>query len=104
VRGGGWVWFEGHYAAIAAPPRAAAGAAVEVMADEEPPAPIVETIPVAPAPDFFWVGGHWHWNGGWVWVRGRFVRHPHFHPGGHWEPGHWDRRGAHWVWHDGHWR
>ena len=100
-RGNGWVWIEGHYAVVAAPPP---GPQVEVVAEEEPPAAIVETVGIAPGPDYFWVGGHWHWNGGWVWLRGHFDRHPHFHPGGGWVDGRWDRRGGNWVWHDGHWR
>jgi len=100
ARGNGWVWVEGHYAAVAAAP----GQPGEVVAMEEPPAPLVETIGVAPGPGFFWIGGHWHWNRGWVWIAGRYERHPHFHPGCGWEPGHWGRRGGAWVWHEGHWR
>jgi len=52
------------------------GQVAEVIASEEPPAEIVETVPISPGPDYFWIGGHWHWNGGWVWVHGRFDRHP----------------------------
>ena len=103
VRGNGWVWVEGHYAVVAAP-RPPPGQQYEVVAAEEPPAPIAEVVPVAPGPEFFWIGGHWHWNRGWVWVGGHYDRHPHFHPGAAWEAGHWDRRGNSWVWHDGHWR
>jgi hypothetical protein len=103
-RSGGWVWMEGHYVAQPAPQNAPPGAQVEVIAPEPPPVPIFETVPVAPGPDYFWIGGHWHWNHGWVWVGGRFDRHPHYHPGAGWEAGHWDRRGGSWVWFDGHWR
>jgi hypothetical protein len=102
ARGNGWVWIEGHYTPAAPPPPA--GQPYEVIASEPPPAPIVEAVPMAPGPEYFWIAGHWHWNGGWVWVRGRYDRHPHFHPGAGWEPGHWDRRGASWVWREGHWR
>jgi hypothetical protein len=102
ARGGGWVWVEGHYV-VQAPPRPP-GRQFEVVASEEPPVAITETIPVAPGPEFFWIGGHWHWNGGWVWIHGHYERHPHFHPGAYWEPGRWDRRGGAWVWRDGHWR
>jgi hypothetical protein len=101
ARGNGWVWIEGHYTVVAAAPP---GQVVEVVASEEPPAPIAEVVGVAPGPDYFWIGGHWHWNGGWVWLRGHYDRHPHFHPGGGWDAGHWDRRGGSWVWHEGHWR
>jgi hypothetical protein len=105
ARGNGWVWIEGHYTVQAPPPPVYnTGPEVEIVANEAPPAAIVETIPAAPGPDFFWIGGHWTWNGRWTWVHGHYDRHPHFHPGGGWEPGHWDRRGAGWVWHEGHWR
>jgi hypothetical protein len=104
ARGSGWVWLEGHYAVLAEPVAPPPGQVVEVVASEEPPAPIVEAVPFAPGPDYFWIGGHWHWNHGWVWLRGRFDRHPHFHPGGGWDAGRWDRRGGSWVWHEGHWR
>ena len=103
-RGNGWVWIEGRYAVATVPPPPGPGQPVEVIASEEPPAPIVEAVPVAPGPDFFWIGGHWHWNGGWVWIRGHYNRHPHFHPGAGWVAGHWDRRGGAWVWREGHWR
>jgi len=103
ARGNGWVWIEGHYATVATPPPPP-GQPVEVIAQEAPPAPIVEAIPMAPGPEFFWIGGHWHWSGGWVWVRGHYERHPHYHPGAAWESGHWDRRGGAWVWREGHWR
>jgi hypothetical protein len=102
-RRNGWVWIEGHYTVQAAPPPLPPGQVAEVIASEEPPAEIVETVPISPGPDYFWIGGHWHWNGGWVWVHGRFDRHPHFHPGASWEAGHWMRRGGSWVWHEGRW-
>ena len=104
ARGNGWAWSEGHYAMLPEPPPPPPGQQVEVIASEEPPAPIVEVEGVAPGPDFFWIGGHWHWNHGWVWLHGRYDRHPHFHPGGGWEAGRWDHRGSNWVWREGHWR
>ena len=55
---------------------------------------VAEAIPVAPGPDFFWIGGRWQWNGRWVWVNGHFDRHPHYHPGAYWENGHWDDPGG----------
>ena len=51
------------------------GAEVEVS--DDPPAPIIEVTPVAPGPDFIWVGGEWAWHGSWVWERGHYVRPPH---------------------------
>jgi hypothetical protein len=104
ARGNGWVWVEGHFAVQAAPPPPPPGVEAEIVASEAPPAPIVETIGVAPGPEYFWIGGHWHWNGGWVWIGGRYERHPHYHPGAFWEAGHWDRRGGNWVWREGRWR
>ncbi|MCP1117319.1 YXWGXW repeat-containing protein [Robbsia andropogonis] len=39
------------------------------------PAPRVEVVPVAPAPAYHWVRGHYRWaRGEWVWVPG------------HWQP------------------
>jgi len=119
ARGGGWVWVEGHYQVPPPPPPVVVQAApppVVVQAgpppppvaetfqvEVEPPAPVVEAVPVAPGPDFFWIGGRWSWQGRWVWVRGHFERHPHWHPGGYWEAGHWDREHGHFVWHEGRW-
>jgi hypothetical protein len=104
ARGNGWVWIEGHYVLQAVPPPPPPGQQIEVVASEEPPAPIFETVPVAPGPEFFWIGGHWHWRGGWVWLAGHYERHPHYHPGAYWEAGRWDRRGGSWIWREGHWR
>ena len=72
----------------------------EVVAYQAPPPAQVETIGVAPAPGYFWIGGAWFWEGG------RYA----------WHPGHWSapRPGYHWVgmpgsagsgWHmgPGHW-
>jgi len=55
------------------------GATVRV----NPPAPIVETVGVAPYPGYVWLGGYWNWVGD---------RHV-------WVPGHWEapRRGYYWV-------
>jgi hypothetical protein len=103
-RNGGYVWVEGHFVVQASMPPPPQGAEVEVIAPEAPPTPIYEAVPVAPGPDYFWIGGHWHWNHGWVWVHGRFDRHPHFHQGAGWEEGHWDRRGGSYVWIEGRWR
>lgn len=104
ARSNGWAWMEGHYVIQAAPPPPPPGQPVEVVASEEPPAAIVEAIPASPGPEYFWIGGHWHWAGGWVWVKGRYERHPHFHPGAYWEAGHWGHRSGSWVWFEGRWR
>jgi hypothetical protein len=38
------------------------------------PAPLVEVVPVAPAPGYHWVKGHYRWEGNhWAWVPGHWV-------------------------------
>lgn len=86
-------------------------AAVETEADEteasdtvyvqtEPPEPIVEERPPAPAPKAVWVDGYWNWSGsGYVWVKGRWISKPR----GHWNSGHWIKTKRGWVRHKGHW-
>jgi hypothetical protein len=103
-RGSGYVWVEGHYDVVQAPPPPPPGPSYEMVVNDAPPAPIEEAVPYAPGPDYFWIGGHWSWNGRWVWIPGRYDRHPHFHPGGGWEAGHWDRRDGRYVWREGRWR
>lgn len=67
-----------------------------------PPPPRVEVISMAPAPHWYWAGGHWAWqNNSYVWV------------GGHWvEPrerevfvqAYWSRERGNWVFHPAQWR
>lgn len=73
-----------------------------VIQQPPPPAP-VDTVVVAPGPDYIWVGGEWAWNGiGWFWVGGHWGYPPHPHAmwiaGRSWH----DARG----WHNqrGYWR
>jgi hypothetical protein len=73
---------------------------VEVAA--EPPALIPEYVPVAPYPDYVWVGGFWGWNGAWVWNAGHFSPRPF--RGAVWVSGGWSRGGRGWAWHGGRWR
>lgn len=54
-----------------------------------PPAPIIETAPPTPGPDYAWVDGDWVWNGGWVWVGGHWALPPF--PNGVWYHGLWSR-------------
>lgn len=104
----GYVWQEGYWAPAAPaayippspPPAAPAPAAVVVSA---PPPPYAEAIPPSPGPEFFWIRGHWDWRGRWVWVRGYYARHPHYHYGARWVDGYWGRRDGGWVWIGGHW-
>src|SRR5690606_28431412 len=45
-----------------------------IVADSQPPAPMVEDPGQPPAHDYVWVDGFWHWNGAeWVWIDGRWV-------------------------------
>lgn len=73
-----------------------------VYAPIAPPAPYVETVPVAPYPGAIWIGGYWNWTGHrHAWVPGRYERP---RPGYHWEPRRWDRGPRGWQQHGGGWR
>jgi hypothetical protein len=38
------------------------------------PEPVVEVVPVAPAPGYHWVKGHYRWEGNhWAWIRGHWA-------------------------------
>ena len=66
-----------------------------------PPEPQVEQYGDPPGPDYFWVKGHWRWEGRrYVWTPGHWAQGGH----GNWVPGHWERRGRRWVWVAGHMR
>ena len=66
-----------------------------------PPAPVVETIGVAPYPGYVWIGGYWNWVGGrHVWVPGRW-NEPR--PGYRWAPHRWEPVQGGWRLREGHW-
>ena len=67
-----------------------------------PPPPQVEVVPVAPGPEYIWLGGHWGWHDRWVWEPGHHVVRPHVRA--RWVPGHWNSARRGWVWVPGHWR
>ncbi len=47
-----------------------------VVVYEPAPPPLVEVVPVAPGPDYFWVGGRYYReHDHWVWHRGYYDRH-----------------------------
>jgi hypothetical protein len=75
----------------------------EVDVSGPPPAPIEETVTVAPEPGFVWIGGVYVWGGGgWRWERGHWARPPH--PGAVWIPHRYVYRGGRHVWVRGGWR
>jgi len=75
----------------------------EVVVTEDPPAPIYETVGVAPGPGYLWIGGYYHWSGGgWVWYRGHYARPPH--PGAAWIRARYEFRGGRRVYIAGYWR
>ena len=84
-------------------PATAAVSGEEEVVTEAPPAPVVETVTVAPGPGFVWIGGYWGWHRHhWVWVRGRWMRPPR--AGVVWVGPHYVYRGGVHVWVHGYWR
>jgi len=77
----------------------------EVVVASAPPVapPYVEVAPMAPGPEFVWIGGAWIWGGGrWEWERGRWERRPR--PGAVWMAHHYEYRNGHHVFIRGGWR
>jgi hypothetical protein len=73
-----------------------------VVTDVAPPAPYVETVPVAPFAGAIWIGGYWGFRGGrHVWVPGRYEAP---RPGYRWEPHRWVQHSGHWHLEGGAWR
>lgn len=72
-----------------------------VVSYTAPPPVRVETIGVAPAPGYFWVGGAWFWEGGrYAWHPGRWEAP---RPGYHWVAHEWRPVGNTWHMTPGHW-
>ena len=67
-----------------------------------PPPPPVETVVVAPGPDYVWIDGEWIWSGRWVWVAGHWGYPPH--PHAVWVRGYWSHGPDGWHQSRGHWR
>ena len=86
----------GIYGATPAPP-----ANTVVVAQPPPPVP-VETVVVAPGPDYIWIDGEWVWNGQWIWVGGHWGYPPY--PHAVWVRGYWGRGPHGWSRSPGHWR
>ena len=75
----------------------------QVVVRVGPPAPIVETRPARPGPEFEWIAGYHRWDGArYVWVPGRWDHRPH--PGAHWVAHRWVHRNGGYVLVEGHWR
>jgi hypothetical protein len=75
----------------------------EVVVDAAPPAPIFETVGIAPGPGYFWIGGYYHWYGSrWGWVRGHYELPPRH--GAVWVGPRYDYRGGRRVYIRGFWR
>ena len=72
-----------------------------VVAQPPPPVP-VETVVVAPAPGYVWIGGEWIWSGRWVWVAGHWGYPPY--PSAVWVGGSWGHESRGWRRNPGHWR
>ena len=76
-------------------------AGTTVYIQQPPPPPPVDSVVVAPGPDYVWIGGEWVWNGGWFWVGGHWGYPPHPHAawvgGRAWHDGHgWHNERGHW--------
>ena len=65
----------------------------------DPPPPQYEEVGVRPG--YFWVGGHWNWQGRWIWAPGFYEVE---RPGYVYVGGNWTHHGtsAHYV--PGYWR
>jgi len=81
---------------------AQAGVGQETTVTEAAPAPIVETMTIAPGPAYIWIGGNWVWRGHWVWARGHWDRPPR--PGAVWVPHRYEYRNGVHVYIRGGWR
>jgi outer membrane lipoprotein SlyB len=73
-----------------------------VFVEQAPPPMPVETVVVAPGPEYVWLGGEWVWNSGWIWFGGHWGYPPY--PRAVWVSGRWDRGPHGWHRAPGHWR
>ena len=81
---------------------AVAAQAGTVVVTQPPPPPSVDTVVVAPGPDYVWIDGEWVWNGRWFWVGGHWGYPPY--PHAVWVRGYWGRGPHGWSRAPGHWR
>lgn len=95
--GGAWVLHPAHWRRIT--PTADA---VLVVAPVQPPPPRIEVVPAPPGARYFWVWGHWHWDGArHVWIGGHWEAE---RVGFHWVPAHWVPSPNGWRLVGGHWQ
>jgi hypothetical protein len=88
--------------ALLAPACATAPPPDAVFVPAGPPVAVVETVGVAPGPDFVWIRGHHRWTGSaYAWDAGRWERRPH--AGAVWHDGQWVHHSKGWYWREGHW-
>lgn len=84
-------------------PSAATTSPVGVTVTQAPPPPRVETVVLAPGPEYVWVGGEWVWyNGAWVWGGGRWIYPPR--PRAVWVESRWAYGSGGYRHHPGYWR
>lgn len=76
---------------------------VVVMAPVRPPPPRVEVMTPAPSHEYFWVYGHWRWEGNeHRWHEGHWERRREHE---HWVAHQWDQNEhGQWRLHEGYWR
>jgi hypothetical protein len=89
--------------AIAAASTSAAHAArfVTEVVTTAPPAPVEETVTVAPHPGWGYHPGYYRWeNNKYVWTEGEWVAP---RPGYRWEPHAWVKEGGGWRLREGEW-
>jgi hypothetical protein len=93
---GSWIFHPGYWQ-----PESPAPGAAPAYITVAPPLPVAEVIPVAPYPDYIWIGGFWSWRlNHHVWVGGHWEAP---HPGYFWAPGHWTHYSGGWGFSGGYW-
>jgi hypothetical protein len=89
--------------ALAAATGTAAQAAkfVTEVVESPPPAPVTETVTVAPHPGWLWHPGYYRWEENkYVWTAGEWTEP---RPGYRWEPHAWVKEGKGWRLREGEW-
>jgi len=82
---------------------ASPASAARVYVAVAPPPLVVETVPVAPGPNYVWLPGFHRWDGhAYLWVKGHYVIAPR--PHAVWITGHWVHHHRGWYWVDGRWK